>query len=62
MWLRIGLFHVVSAGNAAFSAGKYAKAVEHYSLAIKLESKDATVFSNRAAAHFNAGVHASSTG
>lgn len=38
-------------GNAAFSAGKFADAVEHFSSAISLDPSDHVLYSNRSAAY-----------
>ncbi len=43
--------HTTSLGNAAFKAGDYTKAIEHYSEAIKLDPTAHTYWSNRSASY-----------
>ncbi|KAK2080719.1 hypothetical protein QBZ16_000573 [Prototheca wickerhamii] len=45
-------------GNAAFSAGKYDEAVEHFSAAIALDGGNHILYSNRSAAHASASRYA----
>lgn len=41
-------------GNAAFAAGQYAQAIEHFTSALDLDPSNAVLFSNRSAAHAGA--------
>lgn len=43
------------AGNKAFKAGDWGKAIESYTKALKLNDKDATIYSNRSAAYLKKG-------
>ena len=44
-------------GNAAFSAGRFPEAAEHFSAAIALDPSNHVLFSNRSAAHASMGQY-----
>jgi len=53
--VRLGAERAKEKGNAAFSAGDFANAVKHFSLAIRLDPKSHIFYSNRSAAYASLG-------
>lgn len=57
--IRTSLHRIPQAkGNAAFSAGRFAEAVEHFTAAIGVDPSNHVLYSNRSAAHASMGAYA----